>query len=96
MNNNYMYSIYPGSNIRVTPSRGGQMQDMYNDNMLSPFVGKSASFYLTFNNSNEWRDTIFKGNIQDTNKDYTTIVDSTTNKPVLLWNKYIDYIILDT
>ena len=75
MNNNYMYSNYPGSNIRVTPSRGGQMQDMY---------------------SNEWRDTIFKGNIQDTNKDYTTIVDSTTNKPVLLWNKYIDYIILDT
>ena len=48
MNNNYMYSNYPGSNIRVTPSRGGQMQDMYNDNMLSPFVGKSASFYLTF------------------------------------------------
>ena len=101
MNNNYMYPNYSGSNIgnnignmRVNQMRGnGQMQAY--DSALAPHIGKTASFYLTFNDSTEWRDTIFKGTIQDSNDDYTLITDATTNKPILVWNKFIDYIIFD-
>ncbi len=96
MNNNYMYPNYQGNSMRVMPnSRASQLQNPYSDSILSHYLGKKASFYLTFNDSNEWRDTIFKGTIQDTNSDYTIISDDTTNKPILMWNKFIDYIIFD-
>lgn len=100
MNNNYMYPNYPGSsvgnnigNMRVNQMRGGQNQAY--GGALAPHVGKTASFYLTFTDSTEWRDTIFKGSILDSNDDYTLITDATTGKPILVWNKFIDYIIFD-
>lgn len=100
MNNNYMYPNYQGNsmgnnigNLRFNQMRGNSQQAY--DGVLSPHIGKTASFYLTFTDSTEWRDTIFKGTIQDSNDDYTLITDATTGKPILVWNKYINYIIFD-
>ena len=57
--------------------------------------GKKASFYLSFGNSREWRDTIIKGTIQDSQNDYTLIRDMTTGKLTMIYNMFIDYIIFE-
>jgi len=95
MNNNYAYPNYHGNSMRVTPNRITNTDNLYRDNLFSHNNGRMASFYLSFPNSLEWKDTIFKGTIQESNDDYTTIRDNTTGKNIMFFNKYIDYVIFD-
>ena len=91
MNNGYVYPSrdnYPGFRSNVT-------RNMYSDNYLSMAKGKKASFYLSFGNSREWRDTIIKGTIQDSQNDYTLVRDMTTGKLTMIYNMFIDYIIFE-
>lgn len=89
-----MYSNYQPNNLRSVGSRV-DMQNLYSDNILAMNKGKMAAFYLSFKNSVEWKDTIFKGVIQNVLKDCTLIKDSTTGKDILFWNQDIDYVIFD-
>ena len=94
MNSNYMYSNYQGNNFRSMPTRT-DMSASYSDNILMMHQGKNASFYVSLDHSNEWRDIIFKGTIEGAGKDYTLIKDSTTGNSILIWNDNIDYVIFD-
>lgn len=95
MNNNFVYPNYSDHNMRTVPNRDTISQPLYSDAVLALNRGKMASFYLSFNDSIEWRDSIFKGTIEEAGKDYTLIKDATTGKPILIWNIYIDYIIFE-
>lgn len=95
MNNSYTYPGYQGNNIRMTPNRVTNPDNLYRNNFPAHKSGRMASFYLSFPNSSEWRDTIFKGTIQEGDDDYTIISDSTTGKSIMFWNKYIDYVIFE-
>ncbi len=92
MNNSYVYPNYQGNNMRVTPNGITNIQT--NNNFMNNH-GRIASFYLSFPHSEEWRDTIFKGYIQEEGNDYTIIRDATTGKNIWFWNKYIDYVIFE-
>ena len=60
MNNSYMYPNYQ-PNYRVN-TRG-----IYNDNYIEMNKGKKATIYVSFPNSKQWQDIIFKGVIIESN-----------------------------
>lgn len=95
MNQNYVYPNYQGNSMRGIPNRVTNIDQFYRNDMFSPNQGAMASFYLSFPDSVEWKDTIFKGNIQESNDDYTIIKDATTGKRIWFWNKYINYVIFE-
>ena len=71
------------------------LNGIYNNNFLNMNNNKKADIYVSFANSKEWQDMIFKGYIIDTNNDYILIKDINSNKTIYLKRSYIDYIIFD-
>lgn len=64
----------------------------YVDDYLKSNLGKQVEVHVSFSDSIEWRDSIFKGILESVGKDY--IVINSNNKKYVIWNIYIDYIIL--
>ena len=64
----------------------------YVDDYLKGNIGKNVEVHVSFSDSIEWRDTIFKGILEMVGKDY--IVINLNNKRTIIWSIYIDYIIL--
>ena len=95
MNHNYVYPNYQGNNMRMTPNRVTNVDQVYRNNLFPPNQGGMASFYLSFPHSEEWRDTIFKGTILEEYDDYTVIKDATTGKRIWFWTRYIEYVIFE-
>jgi len=77
------------------PSREDRNKFYYNDNFLMMNKGKTVCFYVSFPNSKEWKDIIFKGIIENSNNKYTLIRDINSNKLILIFNDYIDYVIFE-
>lgn len=96
MNNGYYDSgTYP-------PNFGGQMyndelpmEQSYVENILRLNKGKVASFYMSFPDSNEWRDRIFTGVVEQAARDHIVISDPKTGKWYLLLSIYLNYIVFD-
>ena len=88
MNNNYYPNNMYNLNTRST------LKPLYND-FLSMNKYKKATIYMSFPNSNEWKDIIFKGNIEDVQNDYIVIRDINTNKLIYTFISFIDYIMFD-
>lgn len=80
-NNNYM------------PSQNIIYQDNYVENYLRKNLGKIAEVHVSFCDSIEWRDSVFTGTIEDVGKDY--IVIQSNSKKYVIWNVYLDYLILN-
>lgn len=104
MNNNYAYPTYtpiiPKVNnpeVRNNPNdfRVTNQGPEYAENILALNAGKSASFYMSYNDSIEWRNRVFTGIINEAGRDYTLLKDSETGKDILLWNIYIDFVIFN-
>ncbi len=64
----------------------------YVDDYLKGNIGKKAEVHVSFSDSIEWRDSIFKGKLTDVGKDYIVI---NNNKNIVIWSIYIDYIIIN-
>ena len=64
----------------------------YVDEYLKSNINKKVEVHVSFSDSIEWRDSIFKGNLEAVGKDYIVVTDS--NKKHIIWSIYIDYIIL--
>ena len=78
----------------ITPN-SSYNKEAYGENLIRKNVGKKATFYMSFGDSIKWRDSVFEGIIEEAGKDYVLIYNQDTNKRVLLWNVYLDYIIFD-
>ena len=65
----------------------------YVEEYLKNNVGKKVEVHVSFSDSIEWRDTIFKGILEETGKDF--IVVNNDNKKYVIWSIYIDYIIIN-
>ena len=91
MNNNlYNSSILPNQPImQNTNGYPGNYVEEY----LKENVGKIAEVHVSFCDSIEWRDSIFKGIIDRVGKDYITIKDNQNS--YVIWNIYIDYIVFN-
>ena len=71
------------------------MEQSYVENILRLNKGKIASFYMSFPDSNEWRDRIFTGVIEQAARDHIVISDPKTGKWYLLLSIYLNYIVFD-
>ena len=71
------------------------MEQSYIENILRLNKGKIASFYMTFPDSNEWRDRIFTGAVEQAARDHFVVSDPKSGKWYLLPSIYLDFIFFD-
>lgn len=64
----------------------------YVDEYLKNNLNKEIEVHVSFSDSIEWRDSVFKGKLDSVGKDY--IVIQKNNKKTVIWAIYIDYIII--
>ena len=64
----------------------------YVDEYLKVNIGKRVEVHVSFSDSIEWRDSLFKGILENVGKDY--IVVNYDNKKHVIWSIYIDYIVI--
>ncbi len=70
-------------------------EESYIENILRQNKGKIASFYMTYTDSNEWRDRIMTGVVEQAARDHIVVSDPKTGKWYLLLTIYLDYIVFD-
>ena len=68
------------------------MHNNYVEEYLKKNIGKNIEAHVSFCDSIEWRDSIFKGKLDSVGKDYLTINNS--QNTYVIWNIYIDYIVI--
>lgn len=102
MNGNYYPSAkYPNDyNLNTAPIGGGangnvQDEQSYIENILRLNKGKIASFYMSYPDSNEWRDKIFTGRVEQAARDHVVVFDPKNGKWYLLLSIYLNYIVFD-
>ncbi|WP_339073229.1 spore coat protein GerQ [Bacillus velezensis] len=71
------------------------IEKSYIENILRLNRGKTATIYMTFENSKEWNSKIFRGVIQAAGRDHIIISDPKTGTRYLLLTIYLDYITFD-
>lgn len=67
----------------------------YAESLFKANIGKRLEVYVSFSDSMEWRDSIFRGILEDAGRDFLLIRDEVNNKRYLLWNVYLDYVVFD-
>jgi spore germination protein Q len=67
-------------------------EQSYIENILRINRGKIAKFYLSYPDSNEWRDKIFRGVIEEAGRDHIIISDPNTGLWHLLLIIYLNYV----
>ena len=98
MNNTYypggpLYSVTP--NQSEAPSISVPYEQSYIENILRLNRGKNVEIYMSFADSIEWKDRIFKGIIEQSGKDHVIISDPNTGNWYLLLLIYINFIKFD-
>ena len=90
---NYANSL----NENAIPNNGDVLpqEESYVENILRQNKGKVASFYMTYTDSNEWRDRIFTGVVEQAARDHIVVSDPKTGKWYLLLTIYLDFIVFD-
>ena len=103
MNNNYYnpngmnYDVIPNSPNydQQNYSQDLPMEQSYVENILRLNKGKIASFYMSDPDSNEWRDKIFTGRVEQAARDHIVVFDPKNGKWYLLLSIYLNYIVFD-
>ena len=71
------------------------MEQSYVENILRRNKGKVASFYMTFPDSNEWRDKVFEGIIEEAGKDHLVMSNPRTGQWSLILLIYLNFVEFD-
>ena len=90
MNNN-LYNNYIPNHGNVQDF--GYLSNEYVEGYLKNNIGKRIEIYVSFPDSVEWRDNIFKGILEQVGKDF--IVINNDLKKYIIWCIYINYAIID-
>jgi len=78
-------------NTGVCNPTANSMEISFIDTILHLNKGKLGTFYFTYNDSNEWRDRVFKGVIEAVGKDHLIISDPKTGKRYLFLLMYFNW-----
>ncbi|GAA0451465.1 spore coat protein GerQ [Alkalibacillus silvisoli] len=62
------------------------------ENILRLNTGKEATFYMTFENNEEWNAMVFEGIVREAGKDHIVVEDPETGNWYLLLMIYLDYV----
>lgn len=81
-----------GVGIAATQTVPIEQQQSYIENILRQNRGKLITAYMTFTDSNEWRDKAFTGILEDSGIDHIIISDPKTGTWYLLKSIYLDYV----
>lgn len=79
------YSPYPYN----PPKR---LEESYIENIIRLNRGKLGTFYMTYSDSNEWRDRVYKGVIEAAGVDHIIISDPRDGKRYVLLNIYLNWV----
>lgn len=91
---NYTGTMPPYQNIQ-NPNNGNSINlspEEYAEDLLKLNRGKYAEFYMSYADSNQWKDRIFKGTIEDSGRDYA-VLKQDDGSYVILWLIYLDFVI---
>ena len=80
----------PYSPNSFTPSK--RVEESYIENIIRLNRGKLGTFYMTYSDSNEWRDRVYKGVIEAAGIDHIIISDPRDGKRYILLNIYLDWV----
>ena len=86
--------IYPNQNP-LQPGQISDFEESYIENKLRLNKGKVGTFYMTYNDSLEYRDKVYRGIIQAAGKDHLVISDTRDGKRYILLLVYLDYVEFD-
>ncbi len=93
---NYVGTMPPYQNIPTTNSGTINLSPQeFAENLLKLNIGKYAEFYMSYSDSIEWKDRVFRGTIEDSGRDYAVLKQDDGNY-VLLYLIYLDYVIFPT
>ncbi|MDD6388456.1 MAG: spore coat protein GerQ [Bacilli bacterium] len=98
MNNTYypggpLYSVTP--NQTEAPSISIPYEQSYIENILRLNKGKVGKFHVTIPSSNDWRDKIFTGVIEQAGRDHIIVSNPTNGEWYLILMIYLDYVTFD-
>ncbi len=88
--NNYQANIESISQNTSLP-----MEQSYIENILRLNKGKRVKAYFSFPDSNEWKDKIFTGIVEEAGRDHLILSDPTTGNWYLLLMIYLNYVEFD-
>ena len=93
MNNYYPNYQTPSGypNQEYAPSISYSQEQSYIENILRLNKGKLGKFYCSFPDSNEWRDTVFTGIVEQAGRDHLIISNPSTGKWYLILMIYLNY-----
>lgn len=83
-------AIYPNQQSNTLT-----MEQSYIENILRLNKGKKVNAYVSFPDSNEWKDRIFSGIIEEAGRDHLIISDPTTGHWFLILMIYLNYVEFD-
>lgn len=87
--NNQIPSSPPGN---ISSSSMMPLEQSYIENILRLNKGKRVNVYMSYADSNEWRDKIYSGIIEEAGRDHLIISDPTNGNWYLLRMIYLDYV----
>lgn len=92
MNNN----LYPNggyiNNNPIIPNIINQNDNNYVEAYLKKNINKIIEAHVSFCDSIEWRDSLFTGKLTSVGKDYIAI--NNNQNTFIIWNIYLDYIVI--
>lgn len=88
INNNY-------ANMSMYNNNNNIDEQSYIENILRLNRGKQVEVYMSFADSLDWKDRIFRGIIEQSGKDHIILSDPNTGNWYLLLLIYVDYIKFD-
>ena len=105
MNGNYQNYSYPnsmynpgvGTEPPYTNFSNNQQVDQfqYAYNILNNNPNQIADFYMSYPDSNEWRDRVFSGKIIHSTREYTLLNNQNTGEWYVLPSIYLNYVIFN-
>lgn len=99
----YQNPTFPGNtnnydvNMKTTTLSNDSlpMEQSYIENILRLNKGKMVSAYVSFPDSTEWRNKIFKGRIEEAGRDHLIISNPQTGEWYLILMIYLNYVTFD-
>ncbi|MGG1617697.1 spore coat protein GerQ [Paenibacillus sp. NRS-1782] len=79
----------------VVQTQTPQYEQSYIENILRLNLGKTGTFYMTYENNREWNAKIFKGILEAAGRDHIIISDPSTGRRTILLMVNLDYATFD-
>lgn len=89
----------PNTNMPGFPYQPNTLQDYipnpssYAEDVLTSGKELYAQFFMSYPDSNQWKDSVFSGYIEASGKDYVVVRSATEKKWYLLWTVYLNYVV---